>query len=120
MRLKIVILVSLFGALSSQAFAGYRTYVQANKSTDKNKSFVIVMVSDPESKKPKLDIAQSYFTLSNNETKTAAVGNKYFPAREYRFSVSLKRPIVTITVVISENGQELFRTNEQFASWGGL
>ena len=120
MTLKTLTILLALGALSSQASAGYLTYVQANKSTEKGKSFFLIMVKDPESKKPKLDIAQSTFIMNDNETKTAAVGNKYFPGREYRFSVSLKRPIVSVTVVVSENDKELYRTSEQFASWDGF
>jgi len=61
-----------------------------------------------------------HLTLSPGETKTEVVGNKFFPGRKYSFTITFKRPVITIVVVISEKGHELFRSNQSFASWKGF
>jgi hypothetical protein len=115
-----LILGVLVEAFSTQAHAEYQTYAQSNQTGLGHSTEVLVLVLDPASPKSKNDTALCHLTLRPGETQTKIVGNKFFPGRTYSFTVTFKRPIITIIVVISENGHELFHSNQSFASWKGF
>ncbi len=120
MKLFALISVFLLAAFSAQAHAEYQTYVQSNQTGVGHNTDVMVLVLDPASPKSKNDTALCHLTLRPGETHTQVVGNKFFPGRTYSFTVTFKRPVITIIVVISENGHELFHSNQSFASWKGF
>jgi hypothetical protein len=111
----------MFGLLvaCSQARSEYQTYVQANKSAS-GQTEVLVLVRDPATEKGKLDAATYHLLLQGGDTKSEVVGNKNFPGRRYAFNISLAPPILVVTVVISDNGHELYRSSQSFASWKGF
>lgn len=105
--------------LSSPARSEYQTYVQANKA-DGGQTEVLVLISDPTVEKAKADTAMYHLLLGSGDTKSKVIGDKNYPGRRYSFNVSLKAQILYVTVVIFEEGRELYRSSQSFASWKGF
>lgn len=105
--------------LSSPARSEYQTYVQANKANG-GQTEVLVLIRDPAAGKAKADTAMYHLLLGSGDTKSTVIGDKSYPGRRYSFDVSLKAPILYVTVVISEDGRELYRSSQSFASWKGF
>jgi hypothetical protein len=120
MKLFALIPVLLLAAFSAQAQAEYQTYVQSNQTGVGHDTDVMVLVLDPASSKGKNDTALCHLILHPGETHTRVIGNKFFPGRTYSFTITFKRPVITVVVVISESGHELFHSNQSFASWKGF
>jgi hypothetical protein len=120
MKLFALVAGVLLTSFCAQAHAEYQTYAQSNKTGVGHKTEVLVLVQDPATPDSKKDIAMCHLTLSPGQTETKVVGNKFFPGRKYSFAISFKRPVIMIEVVVSENGHELFRSNQSFASWKGF
>lgn len=103
----------------SPARAEYQTYIQANKG-DGGQTEVLVLVSDPNVEKTKADMAMYHLLLRGGEAKSKVVGDKNYPGRRYTINASLKPPILHVTIVISEDGRELYRSSQSFASRKGF
>lgn len=99
----------------------YETYVQANETTTADEASIVVVVKDSLSPESRPDHAMAMFVLSEGESATEVVRNRFYPKRKYTISVSREDVnVLTVQTTIEDSGDTLFHARQRFVSWAGF
>lgn len=98
----------------------YETTVQANRTETDGKTLVIALAKNTAAPADAPDVASATILLADGESKTAVFRNKYYPGREYAFTASLSRPMVTVVVEVRDGASVRWTSTQKFTSWRGL
>lgn len=112
--------VVLLGACRSAPTA-YETYVQANETTTPDEASIVVVVKDSLSPRSRPDHAMAVFVISEGESATEVVRNRFYPRRKYTISVSREDVnVLTVQTTVEDSGDTRFHAKQRFVSWAGF